>query len=80
MFLDYLCLISFIFITVTSLVSPTKFTAHPMKYEYLPVFIPLLAAIYLMAVYGLLKIAENQRRLKSGASNTKDPQQLEVNS
>ncbi len=51
-----------------------------MKYQYLPVFIPLLAAIYLMAVYGLLKIAENQRRLKSGASNTKDPQQLEVNS
>ena len=80
MFLDYLCLISFIFITVTYLVSPTKFTAHPMKYQYLPVFIPLLAAIYLMAVYGLLKVAENQRKVKSGPSNSKDNQQLEVNS
>ena len=51
-----------------------------MKYGDLPVFIPLLAAIYLMAVYGLLKVAENQLKIKSAPSNTKDNQQLEVNS
>ena len=51
-----------------------------MKYGDLPVFIPLLAAIYLMTIYGLLKVAENQLKVKSASSNTEDNQQLEVNS
>ncbi len=43
-------------------------------------FIPVLAAIYLMAVYALLKVAENQSKLKSVSSNTKDNQQVEARS
>lgn len=51
-----------------------------MKYAELPMFIPLIAAIYLMAVYGILKIAETQRRVSSAPSNTSDNQQLRANS
>ena len=51
-----------------------------MKYTELPMFIPLIAAIYLMAVYGLLKIAGTQRRINSAPSNNSDNQQLEANS
>ena len=40
-----------------------------MQYGELPVFIPLLAAGYLLAVYGLLKIAERPRQRKPIASN-----------
>ncbi|HHP7229367.1 MAG TPA: hypothetical protein ACFCUY_00735 [Xenococcaceae cyanobacterium] len=50
-----------------------------MKYGDLPVFIPLLATIYLMTVYGLLKIAENQRKVKSPPTSMGKNQQLEVN-
>ena len=40
-----------------------------MQYGELPVFIPVLAAGYLLTVYGLLKIAERLRQSKPVASN-----------
>lgn len=57
----------------------TKFTNPAMKYLELPMFIPLIAAIYLMTVYAVLKIAESHRRHESTSSKTNDNQQLEVN-
>lgn len=49
-----------------------------MNYAELPMFIPLIAGIYLMTVYTVLKIAENQTRLHSTSSNKSENQQVEV--
>ncbi len=62
------------------LVSDTKLTTPPMKYADLPMFIPLIAGIYLMTVYAVLKIAESQCRTNLVSSNKSDTQQIEVNS
>lgn len=40
-----------------------------MEYGYTTLLIPLLAAIYLMTVYALLKVAENQAKKKSTSSS-----------
>lgn len=77
---DYLWLISFIVHNCNFLVVHLNICCHTMKYGDLPMFIPVLAAIYLMAVYALLKVAENQSKLKSVSSNTKDNQQVEARS
>ena len=42
-----------------------------MEYALTPLLIPLLAAVYLMVVYALLKVAENQLRKKPTSSNEK---------
>lgn len=48
-----------------------------MQYGNLPLFIPILAAVYLFTIYGVLKLAElqkslslfRQERLKKPATN-----------
>ena len=40
-----------------------------MQYESLPLSIPILATVYLLTVYGLLKIAERQGSEKPISSN-----------
>ena len=50
-----------------------------MKYAELPMFIPLIAGIYLMTVYAVLKIAESQRKVTSTPSNNSENQQVEAN-
>ncbi|MDJ0680419.1 MAG: hypothetical protein QNJ18_11205 [Xenococcaceae cyanobacterium MO_167.B52] len=50
-----------------------------MKYAELPMFIPLIAGIYLMTVYAVLKIAESHRKVASAPSSKSENQQVEVN-
>ncbi len=50
-----------------------------MKYAELPMFIPLIAGIYLMTVYAVLKIAGSQYKVTTTSSNKGENQQVEVN-
>jgi hypothetical protein len=50
-----------------STVNPLASTILPMNFEDLPVFITLLAAAYLLMIYGLLIIAERVRKEHSSS-------------
>ena len=48
----------------------TQFFSHPMQYGDLPLLILFLAAIYLTAIYAILKLAEEHSQEDNSSSVT----------